>query len=63
MHAICANEITCAAARCHQPGTVAVGCGPTHREEQAEDGRTKHIEVPPVVLEFCERHAPKADDG
>ncbi len=59
MHAICANEVTCAAPRCHQPGTVLVGCG--HREVHTEDGRTKHIEVSPVVIEFCERHAPETE--
>lgn len=63
MHAICANEITCAAPRCHQPGTVAVGCTPPAHKVTDEHGRERWIEVDTVVIEFCERHAPEVDDG
>lgn len=59
MHAICSNEITCAAPGCHQPGTIVVA----HVEEpqilEGTSGRKRILEGCVVLIEYCERHAPK----
>lgn len=57
MHAICANQVTCAAPGCHEPGTVAVGCTPSARKVTDEHGREHWLECATTVIEFCERHA------
>jgi hypothetical protein len=58
MHAICANQVTCAAPGCHQPGTVAVGYTPPARKaKHPKTGQILYLEGRTVALEYCERHA------
>jgi hypothetical protein len=54
MHAIAANQLTCASGGCHEPATVRLlERRPTEAVTLALDGRVFFYEQPAAIVDFC----------